>query len=98
VDTGIYRFGRNAHLCEEAYAYWVRRFVQQQGQRHPRDLGVLEVAAFIRHLAEEKRAAAATQTQALAALLFLYREVLGRPLHLPGVIPARACRAGSRRC
>jgi len=43
--------------------------------------------AFLRYLAEERRVAAATQGQALAALLFLYRQVLGRPLRLEGQLP-----------
>jgi hypothetical protein len=55
--------------------------------RHPRDLGESEVVEFLRHLAEERQVASATQEQAVAALLFLYREVVGRPLRLEGRIP-----------
>jgi integrase len=62
---------------EEAYAHWVRRFVLFHGRRHPRDLGSAEVGAFLSHLAVHEQCAAATQNQALAALLFLYRRVLG---------------------
>lgn len=61
---------------EEAYVFWFRRFVVFHGMRHPRDLGAPEVAAFLSHLAVRERCAAATQNQALAALLFLYRRVL----------------------
>jgi len=71
---------------EEAYVFWVRRFIRFHQHRHPKDLGALEVAEFLRHLAQERQAAAATQTQALSALLFFYREVLGKPLALPGAI------------
>jgi integron integrase len=65
---------------EQAYVAWVRRFVRFAGLRHPRELGEAEVGAFLSDLAVRKRVSAATQNQALAALLFLYREVLGRDL------------------
>jgi integron integrase len=65
---------------EEAYVGWVRRFVRFCGLRHPADLGAVEVAAFLTHLAVQGKVGAATQNQALAALLFLYREILGRKL------------------
>ncbi|HEX6811811.1 MAG TPA: integron integrase [Planctomycetota bacterium] len=61
---------------EQAYAHWVRRFILHHGRRHPRDLGATEVAAFLTHLAVTDHVAAATQNQALAALLFLYRHTL----------------------
>ena len=80
------RMGHYSLRTEEAYVHWARRFVRHHGLRHPGGLGVAEVADFLRHLAQDRRAAAATQTQALSALLFLYREVLGRPLALPGAI------------
>ena len=62
---------------EEAYVYWVRNFVRWSGLRHPRELGAGEVEAFLVMLANERRVAAATHRQALSALLFLYREVIG---------------------
>jgi site-specific recombinase XerD len=62
---------------EEAYVYWVRGFVRWSGQRHPRAMGAAEVSGFLTMLASERRVAAATHRQALSALLFLYREVLG---------------------
>jgi len=65
---------------EEAYAHWIRRFVFYSGRRHPASLGEVEVTAFLNHLAAERRVAASTQNQALSALLFLYKEVLGREL------------------
>ncbi|MBA4070217.1 MAG: integron integrase [Gemmatimonas sp.] len=60
----------------EAYTDWVRRYVRYHQGRHPRELGEAEMTAFLSHLATERRVAASTQNQALAALLFLYREVL----------------------
>lgn len=62
---------------EQAYVGWVRRFVWAYGRRHPRELGGKEVEAFLTQLAADGNVAAGTQNQALAALLFLYREVLG---------------------
>ena len=67
---------------EQAYVSWVRRFVAFSGGRHPRDLGQAEVGRFLSSLAIEGNVAASTQNQALAALLFLYRDVLGIPMAL----------------
>jgi len=61
---------------EQAYVGWIRRFILFHGKRHPRELGGAEVAAFLSHLAVEGEVAAATQNQALNALVFLYRVVL----------------------
>jgi len=64
----------------EAYWYWIRWFIRFHGRRHPLELGEAEVTAFLSMLATERNVAAATQNQALSALLFLYRHVLGREL------------------
>ena len=61
---------------EQAYVGWIRRFILASGKRHPRDMGVVEVEGFLSSLATDGNVAAGTQNQALAALLFLYREVL----------------------
>lgn len=65
---------------EQAYVAWIRRFILANGRRHPRELGYREVETFLTRLATEGEVAAATQNQALAALLFLYRHVLGLEL------------------
>ncbi len=65
---------------EETYVHWIKRFIYFSGRRHPRELGAPEVTAFLNYLAREREVAAATQNQALSALLFLYKEVLGQPL------------------
>jgi integron integrase len=65
---------------EQAYADWVKRFVLFHGKRHPERMGEVEIEAFLTHLAVERNVAASTQNQALSALLFLYKEVLGREL------------------
>ncbi len=66
---------------ENAYLYGVRFFVrwsatQPGGMRHPRDMGVLDVEAFLSMMANERKVSASTHSQALSAILFLYREVL----------------------
>jgi len=61
---------------EDSYVYWVRAYIRFHGLRHPRELGAREVTDFLSHLATERDVAAATQQQALSALLFLYRHVL----------------------
>jgi len=65
---------------EKAYLYWTRRFIRFHNMRHPREMGVEEVKSFLADLAVNKHAAASTHKQALAALLFLYREVLDSDL------------------
>ena len=65
---------------EEAYVHWIRRFILFHGKRHPREMGKAEVEQFLTHLAVQRNVAASTQNLALAAVLFLYREVLGQEL------------------
>lgn len=65
---------------EEAYVAWARRFILFHGKRHPSATGPEEVNAYLTALATRDRVSAATQNQALCAILFLYRHVLGDPL------------------
>ena len=75
---------------ERVYIAWIRRFILANGKRHPRTLGQPEIEAFLTHLAVEGQVAASTQNQALAALLFLYREVLAMELPwLDGIVRAK---------
>ena len=84
---------------EHAYLGWIKRFIFFHDKRHPREMGAAEVEAFLTWLAVEGRVSASTQGQALAALLFLYKQVLGvdlpwldevvrakRPQRLPTVL------------
>jgi integron integrase len=88
-----------SYRTEKTYVDWVRRFILFHGKRHPKDMGVGEINTFLSHLAVNGQVAAATQNQALAALLFLYRDVLKvnvpwmegvvrakKPLRLPVVL------------
>ena len=75
---------------EEAYVAWARRYVLFHGKRHPDEMGEAEINAFLTDLAVTRKVAASTQNQALSALLFLYRDVLGRSLDSLGdVVRAR---------
>ncbi|HZW06338.1 MAG TPA: integron integrase [Phycisphaerales bacterium] len=74
---------------EEAYAAWVRRFVRFHGMRHPAELGAREIERFLADLAERGGLGASSQTQALSALLFLYRAVLHRDLAVGDIPRAR---------
>jgi integron integrase len=75
---------------EEAYVAWIRRFILYHRKRHPKEMGPPEITAFLTSLAVERRVSASTQNQALAALLFLYRDVLGcDPGWLEGIVRAR---------
>lgn len=98
VRGRLRRLGR-AKRTEEAYVAWIRRFILANGKRHPSAMGAREVEAFLTGLAARHDVAPSTQNQALAALLFLYREVLGcelpwmddiqrakRPRRLPTVL------------
>ena len=91
---------------EKAYVHWIKRYIFFHGKRHPAEMGAHEVTAFLTALAVQGKVAASTQNQALSALLFLYREVLGvelpwlddvvrakRPLHLPVVLTRDEVRA-----
>jgi integron integrase len=79
---------------EQAYCDWIKRFIVFHRKRHPADMGADEVATFLSHLAVEGHVAAATQNQAKAALLFLYREVLGQ--ELPWLKDVRAAKLPTR--
>jgi integrase len=66
-----------SRATEKTYLYWIKFFILQQGKRHPRDMGAAEVEAFLSHLATAREVSAGTQNQAMHAILFLYKQVLG---------------------
>ncbi|MHB1141998.1 MAG: integron integrase [Sulfuricaulis sp.] len=65
---------------EATYIQWIKRFILFHGKRHPLEMGEQEITAFLTHLAVDKHVSPSTQNQALAAILFLYKEVLAREL------------------
>jgi integron integrase len=89
----VLRAGHFSVRTEEAYRSWILRFVRFHGIRHPETMGKEDVEAFLSALATDAHVSASTQNQALSALTFLYRKVLGVDLPgLDGVVRARAPR------
>ena len=93
------RYKHYSLRTEKAYLFWVRRYIRFHHLRHPRVMGGPEIEAWLTHLATVLKVSASTHKQALAAVLFLYREVLcidlpwmgeiGRPktpMHVPVVL------------
>ena len=76
----VIRLRHYSPRTEAAYVGWVRRFVRFHAMQHPRSLSPRHVRSFLSHLSSEQSVSASTQNQALAALLFLYRDVLRMPL------------------
>ncbi|MGH8671876.1 MAG: integron integrase [Burkholderiales bacterium] len=88
------RFKHYSNRTEQAYLSWIKRYIVFHGKRHPREMGATEVTTFLNHLAKHENVAAATQNQALAALLFLYKEVLG--IDLPWMVTIERARKPKR--
>lgn len=65
---------------EKTYLYWVRQFIHFHNKRHPKELKNLEIEHFLNHLATSRKVSAATQNQALCALIFMYRFVIKRDI------------------
>lgn len=99
---------RKHYSCrtEQTYLHWIKRYIWLNARRHPAEMGAAEVTAFLTHLAREREVAAATQNQALSALLFLYQEVLAiklpwmdgierakRPVRVPVVLTVAEAKA-----
>ncbi len=96
---GLLRAKHYSIQTEKAYLQWVRRYVEFHDYRHPRELDAKDLEQFLTMLAVQRRVSASTQNQALAAILFLYKDVLEletpwvntvvrarRPHHLPVVL------------
>jgi integron integrase len=82
-----------AYRTEQVYVDWVRRFILFHGKRHPREMGAVEVTAFLSHLAVDRVVSASTQNQAKSAILFLYEHVLAIDLPwLAEVVSAKVSR------
>ncbi len=76
----VMRLKHYAFSTERTYTSWIKRFILFHDKKHPKDMGEPEVEAFLTWLAVEKSVSKSTQNQAFNALIFLYREVLNRPL------------------
>ncbi len=86
---GALRVRHRSRRTEQAYVAWIKRYLRFHQLRHPSEMGHREVEEFLTHLAVERRVAESTQNQALNALVFLYREVLGEPLDRLDAVRAR---------
>ena len=84
--SDILRIKHYSRRTEQTYIEWIRRYILFHGKRHPKDMGVEEIQAFISHLAAERALSASSQNQALSAVIFLYRHVLKKEIDLPSDI------------
>ena len=77
------RIKHYSQRTEQTYMDWIRRYILFHKKRHPKDMGVEEIQAFISHLAVERKLSASSQNQALSAIIFLYRHVLKKEIEFP---------------
>ncbi len=96
-----------SYRTEEAYVGWIRRFILFHHKRRPEEMGAAEVSGFLTSLAVDRRVSASTQNQAMAAILFLYKDVFDQDFgwlddvvacETPPALAHRAHPAGSARC
>ncbi|PIE80297.1 MAG: hypothetical protein CSA11_09205 [Chloroflexi bacterium] len=83
------RLRNYSYRTEKTYISWIKRFILFHGKRHPQEMGKPEVETFLKELAVQRNVAASTQNQALSALLFLYNDVLDRPIGYVDVLWAK---------
>lgn len=91
VRTAI-RLKHYSYKTEQTYVQWIRRYILFHNKRHPKDMGVTEVEAFLSHLAVQEQVSASTQNVAFSAVLFLYREILQQPLENVQALRAKPSR------
>jgi len=72
-----------SYSIEKTYVHWARQYILFHNKRHPAEMGVAEVKAFLTHLTKDENVSSSTQNQTLNALLFLYRNVLQIDLPFP---------------
>ena len=82
----VLRVKHYSYATEKTYISWIRRYIYFNHKRHPLEFGEKDIANFLSHLAVKLKVAASTQNQALNAIVFLYKQVLGKELkEFPGV-------------
>jgi site-specific recombinase XerD len=107
----VLRYHHYAYRTEQAYLKWIVQFIRFNGRRHPKELGKADIERFLSHLACNRNVAAATQNQALNAIVFLYKHVLDvsmeekieavrsrKPKQLPTVLSREEVRCLLRSC
>lgn len=72
-----------SYRTEQTYIDWCKRYILFHNKRHPAEMGIGEIQAYITYLATNRNVAASTQNQALSAILFLYRNVLLKDIEFP---------------
>ena len=70
------RAKRYSLKTEKAYIYWIKYYIHYHDRKHPKEMGSPEVSDYLSHLANVKKVSSSTQTQALCALVFLYKHIL----------------------
>ena len=81
-----------AYRTEQTYLHWVKRFIRFHGRKHPNDLCMTDVEAFLSHLAEQRTCAVNTQRIALNALVYLYKRFMGLDIGDLAFKPAQGAR------
>ena len=76
----VMRYYHYSKRSEESYRRWIKQFILFNDKRHPSELGKLEIERFLSHLAVNRNVASSTQSQALNAIVFLYKKVLDLPI------------------
>lgn len=74
------RLKNYSYRTEQSYTHWTKKYILFHNKKHPREMGKPEISQFLTHLAVGENVAASTQNQALSALLFLYNQVLNKPV------------------
>jgi integron integrase len=80
------RLKHYSYRTEQTYREWIKRYILFHKKRHPKEMGAEEIQQFLTYLATEKNISASTQNQALSAILFLYRNVLLKPIDIPACL------------
>jgi integron integrase len=84
------RIRHRSRRTAEAYVYWIRDLIIFHGKRHPLDLSEADLTAYFNYLTSVRHVSASTHSQALSAIVFLYKNVLARPMgHVPGLTRPR---------
>ena len=71
------RYFNYAYRTEQSYCQWILRYIRFcGGNTHPVEFSAADIERFLSHLVVQGKVSAATQKQALNALVFLYHKVL----------------------
>ena len=76
------RTRRYSLRTEKVYLHWIKAFNLFNDKKHPKDMGNFEIERFLNHLAVNRQVSAATQNNALCAIIFLYRYIIKKDIHL----------------